>query len=147
MRTGRFSSTSGRARGFFSIDFLLALGIVLAIFASVYSVQERWREIASREGEVVRARAACEKLLAALNTVYTNENLEIVLRLPSDFPYRLLLSGGFLSACRLSDNSCLASVPVLCGDVVRPFNLGPENLIGPIRVGWRENEIVVEGTA
>jgi hypothetical protein len=135
---------SGRDRGFFSVDLLIAFALVLTIFASIYSVQGRWREEASGEGQALRARAACEKLLAAINTVYTNENLEIFLRLPSDF--RLLLSENLLLALR-SDNTLLASVPVLCGEVVRPFSLGPENLAGTIWVGWRENEISVEGIA
>jgi len=143
MRTGRSSSGSIRDRGFFSFDFLLALGVILTIFASVYSIHGRWKEVASGEGQALRARGACEKLLAAINTVYTNENLEIVLSLPADFPYRLLLSENFLFALRASDNFCLASLAVLCGDVVRPFSLGPENLAGPLRVGWRENEIEV----
>jgi hypothetical protein len=137
---------SGQDRGFFSVDLLIAFALVLTIFASIYSVQGRWGEEASGEGQAVRARAACEKLLAAINTVYTNENLEIFLRLPSDFPYRLLLSENLLLALR-SDNTFLVSVPVLCGEVVRPFSLGPENLAGPIWVGWRENEISVEGIA
>jgi hypothetical protein len=139
-------SGSGRDRGFFSVDLLIAFALVLTIFASIYSVQGRWREEASGEGQALRARAACEKLLAAINTVYTNENLEISLRLPSEFPYRLLLSENLLLALG-GDNAFLASVPVLCGEVVRPFSLGPENLAGPIRVGWRENEISVEGIA
>jgi hypothetical protein len=139
-------SGSGRDRGFFSVDLLIAFALVLTIFASIYSVQGRWREEASGEGQALRARAACEKLLAAINTVYTNENLEIFLRLPSEFPYRLLLSENLLLALG-SDNTFLASVPVLCADVVRPFSLGPENLAGSIRVGWRENEISVEGIA
>ncbi|GEM_PF-3992513 len=145
MRTARCSSGSGRARGFFSVDLLLAFAVVLTIFASIYSVQGRWREEVSGEGQALRARAACEKLLAAINTVYTNENLELVLLLPADFPYRLLLSENFLLALRESDELCLASLPVFCGEVVRPFSLGPENLTGPIWVGWRENEIAVEG--
>jgi hypothetical protein len=144
MRTARCMLGSGRDRGFFSVDLLIAFALVLTIFASIYSVQGRWREEASGEGQALRARAACEKLLAAINTVYTNENLEIFLRLPSDF--RLLLSENLLLALR-SDNTLLASVPVLCGEVVRPFSLGPENLAGTIWVGWRENEISVEGIA
>jgi hypothetical protein len=134
----------GRDKGFFTVDLLIAFALVLTIFASIYSVQGRWREEASREGRMLRARAACEKLLAAINTVYTNENLEIFLRLPPDF--RLLLSENLLLALG-GDNTLLASVPVLCGEVVRLFSLGPENLAGPIRVGWRENEISVEGIA
>jgi hypothetical protein len=136
----------GRDKGFFTVDLLIAFALVLTIFAGIYSVQGRWREEASREGRMLRARAACEKLLAAINTVYTNENLEIFLRLPSDFPYRLLLSEELLLALG-DDNTLLASVPVLCEEVVRPFSLGPENLAGPIWVGWRENEISVEGIA
>ena len=146
MRTAHCMLGSGRDRGFFSVDLLIAFALVLTIFASIYSVQGRWREEASGEGQALRARAACEKLLAAINTVYTNENLEIFLRLPSEFPYRLLLSENLLLALG-SDNTSLASVPVLCGEVVRPFSLGPENLAGPIWVGWRENEISVEGIA
>lgn len=146
MRTARCMSGLGRDRGFFTVDLLIAFALILTLFASVYSVQGRWREEASREGRMLRARAACEKLLAAINTVYTNENLEIFLRLPSDFPYQLLLSDNLLLALG-DDNTLLAAVPVLCGGIVRPFSLGPENLAGPIRVGWRENEISVEGIA
>jgi hypothetical protein len=136
----------GQDRGFFTVDLLIAFALILTIFASIYSVHGRWREEASREGRMLRAKAACEKLLAAINTVYTTENLEIFLRLPSDFSYQLLLSENLLLALG-EDNTLLASVPVLCGDVVRPFSLGPENLAGSIRVGWRENEISVEGIA
>jgi hypothetical protein len=144
MRTGLFSSTLGQPKGFFSIDFLLAIGVIVTIFASIYSVELRWREVSLREGEMVRAQGACEKLLAAINTVYTNENLEIFVLLPSNFSYTLTLSQSFLYALRIEDNSCLASVPVLCAEVVKPFTLGPENLAHPIRVSWKENEIIVE---
>lgn len=123
---------SGRDRGFFSLDFILALTVILTTFSSVFMIYQNWKGLARGLGAQVGARAVCQKLATAVNMVYSNhprENENFLLRffLPptlSGMDYevsfsdnRIWVSGEFGSVCVLV---CYDNVLVQIDNYLKP---------------------------
>lgn len=133
-------------RGFFSIDALFAVTLVLLVSASFLNLYEGRRAAADLMGANLEARMVGEKLAAAINTVYANgSNFELRVNLPENIgshSYRITFDN---AARQISvENSAWGAVGVgvACKNV-RNFVLGPENFENAIRVYWTDGSINV----
>jgi len=135
-----------RERGFFSIDALFAVTLLLIISSSFLHVYEGRRGTAELMSARLEAKVAGEKLAAAINTVYANgSNFEVDVDLPQKIGghfYKI----GFDNNARqvVVENSAWGSVGVgvVCKNV-SDFLLERENLGNTIRVCWVENIVTV----
>lgn len=133
-----------RERGFFSIDALFALTLLLMISSSFLHVYEGRKEAAEPIGARLEAQIVGEKLAAAINTVYANgSNFELRVNLPENigsYSYQITFDNNTrqISVENLAWGA--VSVGVVCQNV-RNFVLGPENLQSTIWVYWAENQI------
>lgn len=138
-------------RGFFSIDAIFALFLVLTVTGMLYNSAQESREVAMNLARAQEKKMAVEKLAAAINIVYaTGSTLELHrLELPEN------VIGKDYSVTFDSDNRLLkseyvtgtsedlvVSAPVI-PKAVENFVLSPENLSGNIRVFWKDNRIQV----
>jgi len=133
-------------RGFFSIDALFAVTLLLIVSASFLNIYEGRKVSAELMGARLEAKMAGETLAATINTVYANgSNFELSVHLPENigrYFYRITFDN---TARQISvENSAwgAVSVGVVCKNV-RNFVLGHENLENSIRVYWVENQIKV----
>lgn len=138
----------GAEKGFFSMDALFAVTLLLLVSASFLNAFEGRRQAAELMGARLEAKLVGEKLAAAINTVYANgPNFELRVNLPGSIrncAYRIAFDN---SVRRISvENSFWGSVAVgvVCKEV-RNFVLGPENLRRTILVYWAENQVMVSG--
>lgn len=130
-------------RGFFSLDAIFALTLLMVVCSSFLHVHQLRMEEAREVGEELKARMVGEELAGAINTVYSNgPGLEV----------RLSLSGGLTLSFDPSAGEVVVwrggrevRVGTVCNNV-EAFLLTPENLEGPLRIYWEENLIrVVSG--
>jgi len=135
-----------RERGFFSIDALFAVTLLLMVSSSFLHVYEGRRGAAELMSARLEAKIVGEKLAAAINTVYANgSNFEIDVDLPQKIGshfYKI----EFDNAARqvVVENSAWGTVGVgvVCKNVW-DFVLEQENLGNTIRVHWVENIVMV----
>lgn len=126
-------------RGFFSIDALFAVTLLLVISASFLNIYEGRNQAAELMGARLEARIVGEKLAAAINTVYANgSNFELYVDLPSkigSYCYQIKFDNATRQV--LVENSAwgTVSVGVVCKNVEN-FVLGQENLENTIQLYW-----------
>ncbi len=135
-----------RERGFFSIDALFAVTLLLMVSTSFLHVYDGRKEAAELTGARLEARIVCEKLAAAINTVYANgSNFELDVDLPSKIgSYFYQVKFDNTARQVLVENSAWGTVGagVVCKNVDN-FVLERENLENTIRVYWVENTVMV----
>ena len=133
-------------RGFFSIDALFAVTLLLMVSASFLNIYEGRKQAAELMGARLEAKMIGEELAATINTVYANGlNFELRVNLPSkigSYFYQISFDN---TARQISvENSAwgAVSVGVVCKNVEN-FVLGRGNLETTIRVYWVDNQIKV----
>jgi hypothetical protein len=133
-------------RGFFSIDALFAVTLLLIVSASFLNLYEGRKVGAELMGARLEAKMVGEKLAAAINTVYTNgSGFELRVDLPENIGSHLYQITFNNAARQISiENSAWGDVRagVVCSNV-QNFVLGHENLENSIRVYWDGNQIKV----
>jgi len=135
-----------RERGFFSIDALFAVTLLIMVSTSFLHVYDGRKEAAELMGARLEARIVGEELAAAINTVYANgSNFELDVDLPSkigSYFYRVKFDNTARQV--LVENSAWGTVGagVVCKNVEN-FVLERENLENTIRVYWVENTVMV----
>ncbi len=135
-----------RERGFFSIDALFAVTLLIMISSSFLHVYEGRKEAAELMGARLEAQIVGEKLAAAINTVYANgANFELDIDLPlkiGSYFYKIEFDNTTRQV--LVENSAWGTVGVrvVCKNVW-DFVLERENLENGIRVHWVENIVMV----
>jgi len=135
-----------RERGFFSIDALFAVTLLLMISSSFLHVYEGRRGAAELMSARLEAKIIGEKLAAAINTVYANgSNFEIDVDLPQKIgSYFYNIEFDNTARQVVVENSAWGTVGVgvVCKNVW-DFVLERENLENTIRVHWVENIVMV----
>jgi len=133
-------------RGFFSIDAVFAVTLLMMVTVSFLNIYQGRNQAARLTGAEFEAKAVGEKLAAAINTVYANgPNFELRMNLPENvgsYFYQITFDN---TARQISvENSAwgAVSVGVVCKNV-RNFVLGSENLQKTIRVYWAEGQVRV----
>lgn len=130
------------SRGFFTVDFMLALTVILMIFSSVYLFHTRWVESTGDLGKRMTAGTACQKISGLINTAYAlggeNCSLRFVLRLP-ETTENIFIENGFLV---IRVNGFSFSLPLLYDNVV----ISVENHRRPISIEWDNKIIRVRNT-
>ncbi len=133
-------------RGFFSIDALFAVTLLIMVSTSFLHVYDGRKEAAELMGARLEARIVGEELAAAINTVYANgSNFELDVDLPSKIgSYFYLIKFDNTARQVLVENSAWGTVGagVVCKNVEN-FVLERENLENTIRVYWVENTVMV----
>lgn len=135
-----------RERGFFSIDALFAVTLLLMVSSSFLHVYEGRRGAAELMSARLEAKIVGEKLAAAINTVYANgSNFEIDVDLPQKIGshfYKIEFDN--IARQVVVENSAWGTVGVgvVCKNVW-DFVLDRENLENTIRVRWVENIVMV----
>ncbi|MBA7604352.1 hypothetical protein ES703_11472 [subsurface metagenome] len=135
-----------RERGFFSIDALFAVTLLLMVSSSFLHVYEGRRGAAELMSARLEAKIVGEKLAAAINTVYANgSNFEIDVDLPQKIgSYFYNIEFDNTARRVVVENSAWGTVGVgvVCKNVW-DFVLERENLENTIRVHWVENIVMV----
>lgn len=135
-----------RERGFFSIDALFAVTLLLLISSSFLHVYEGRGGAAELMGARLEAKIVGEKLAAAINTVYANgANFELDIDLPlkiGSYFYRIEFDDTTRQIVVKNSAWGTVGVGVICKNV-RDFVLERENLGNTIRVHWVENVVRV----
>ena len=135
-----------RERGFFSIDALFAVTLLLMVSSSFLHVYEGRRGAAELMSARLEAKIVGEKLAAAINTVYANgSNFEIDVDLPQKIGSHLYkIEFDNIARQVVVENSAWGTVGVgvVCKNVW-DFVLDRENLENTIRVHWVENIVMV----
>lgn len=133
-------------RGFFSIDALFAVTLLLLVSASFLNMYEGRKQATEVMGAKLEAKLVGEKLAAALNTVYANgSNFELLLDLPEnagDYGYQITLDNSTRQISVENSAWSAVSVVIVCNNVEN-FVLDSENLGKTVRVYWAENQIRV----
>ena len=135
-----------RERGFFSIDAMFAVTLLLIISASFLNIYAGRNQAAELMSARLEARIIGEKLAAAINTVYSNgSDFELCVNLPSKIEsYLYQISFDNTTRQILVENSAwgAVSVVVVCKNVEN-FVLGQENLGNTILVHWVGSNVEV----
>ncbi len=138
-----------RERGFFSIDAMFAVTLLLIISASFLNIYEGRNEAAGLMSARLEARTIGEKLAAAINTVYADgPNFELRVDLPSKIgSYFYQISFDNTQRQILVENSAWGTVGVVvvCKNVEN-FVLGHDNLENTILVHWVDSKLEVTKT-
>ncbi|MEM0359679.1 MAG: hypothetical protein QXG22_06745 [Candidatus Hadarchaeales archaeon] len=129
-------------RGFFSLDAIFALTLLMIVCSSFLHVYQARME-GAREGiEELEMRMAGEELAGAINTVYSNGaglELKLMLQARSSFTLSFDPSTGRVVVKKGGKSLTVGTV---CNNV-EAFLLTPENLERPLKIYWRENRISV----
>jgi hypothetical protein len=133
-------------RGFFSIDAMFAVTLLIIVSTSFLNLYEGRKVSAELMGARLEAKMVGEKFAATINTVYANgPNFKLYVDLPENIG-RYFYQITFNSTTRQIsvENSAwgTVSVGVVCNNV-QNFVLGPENLENSILVYWVENQVRV----
>jgi len=135
-----------RERGFFSIDALFAVTLLLMISSSFLHVYEGRRGAAELMSARLEAKFVGEKLAAAINTVYANgSNFEVDVDLPQKIGshfYKIEFDNTARQVVVENSAWGTVGVGVVCKNVW-DFVLEQENLENTIRVHWVENIVMV----
>ncbi len=134
------------SKGFFSIDALFAVTMLLMVTASFLNVYQGRKASAEAVGSGLEARMIGEKLASSIDAVYANgPNFSLKIELPENigsYPYSI----SFDNTTRLIsiENSFWqpVRVPVLCKNV-KNFTLDRENLGRQILVSWEGSQLRV----
>lgn len=135
-----------RERGFFSIDALFAVTLLLMVSSSFLHVYEGRRGAAELMSARLEAKIVGEKLAAAINTVYANgSNFEIDVDLPQKIGshfYKIEFDNTARQVVVENSAWGTVGVGVVCKNVW-DFVLDRENLENTIRVHWVENIVMI----
>lgn len=133
-------------RGFFSIDALFAVTLLLVVTSSFLNLYEGRKASAELMGARLEAKMVGEKLAATINTVYANgSKFKLYVDLPENigkYFYRITFDNTTRQISIENSAWGAVSVGVVCNNV-QNFVLGPENLGNSILVYWVENQIRV----
>lgn len=133
-------------KGFFSIDALFAVTLLLIISASFLNLYEGRKAGTELMSAKLEAKLVGEKLAATINTVYANgSSFELYIDLPDNIVSHFYQIAFDNDTRQISvENSAwgAVSVGVVCKNV-QSFVLDLENLENTIRVYWVENQIKV----
>ena len=132
--------------GFFSIDALFAVTLLLLISASFLNIHGGRKAAAELMSVRLEAKIVGEKLAAAINTVYANgSNFELRVDLPSkigNYFYQINFDNATQQILVESSVWGTVSVWVVCKNVEN-FVLGRENIEKTILVYWVENTVKI----
>jgi len=142
----RFYKTTLQNRGFFSIDAMFALTLLLMITLTFTNIYDGRQTAADTMATKLQAKMVGEKLAAAIDSVYANgENFALVIDLPDnilDHQYAAVFDNSSASLTLTgfwgSTSSKVATT------TVKNFILLPENLRSSIRISWSDNQIEVK---
>lgn len=138
-------SRSGSEGGFFSIDAMFAVTLLLMItltFTNVYEARETSADLMVTK---LQAKMVGEKLAAVINSVHANgENFSLTITLLENV-------FGHQYAVRFDNSTAVVTLAGTWGSVssgvvttsVKNFVLAPENLLSQIRIYWSDNQIEV----
>lgn len=133
-------------KGFFSIDALFAVTLLLIISTSFLNLYEGRKAAANSMGGRLEAKMVGEKLAAAINIVYANgSNFELYVDLSDNIVshfYQITFDNDTRQISVENSAWGAVNVGVVCKNV-EDFVLGSENLENTIRVYWVENQIKV----
>lgn len=135
-------SRGNRRRGFFSLDAIFALTLLMIVCSSFLHVYRVRMESARGMVEELEMRMVGEELAGAINSVYSNgSGLELKLRFPTGSSFTLSFDSSTGEVVvRKGERSLRAGT--VCNNV-ETFLLTPENLERPLRIYWGENRIRV----
>jgi hypothetical protein len=136
-------------RGFFSIDAMFALTLLIIVSTSFLNVYEGRKLAAQQMGLALEGKQVGEKLAAAINTVYANrENFELYVELPENIEgYNYTITFDNVSQKISVENSIWGvSVSMVTCEDIEDFTLGLENFENDLRVYWADNQVKVVGT-
>jgi hypothetical protein len=133
-----------RERGFFSIDALFAVTLLLMVSVSFLNIYEGRKQATELMGARLEARIVGEKLAAAINTVYAGRgNFELRVGVPPKivgFSYSITFdNAGRDIIVENLQNFGRVRVGVACKNVV----VNIDNFFRPIRVYWFNDNVVV----
>ncbi len=137
------------SRGFFSIDAMFALTLLIVISSSFLNVYEGRKLVANQMILSLEGKSVGERLATALNTVYANrENFEVYVELPENIEgYSYTVTFDNVSRRILVENSVWgALISTVTFTDIENFTLGPENYENDIRVYWDGSQVKVVGT-
>lgn len=132
--------------GFFSIDALFALTLLLTITAAFLNVYEGRRESAEAIGANLEAMMIGEKFASAINAVYANgPSFSLKIELPENigkYSYKIYLDNNtrHISVESLACGTVVVSV--VCKNI-KSFVLNQENLKRQILVFWEGSQLRV----
>lgn len=134
------------SKGFFSIDAVFALTLLLIISASFLNVYEGRKKSAEGIGAKLEAEMIGEKLASAINTVYANgTSFSLAVNLPENagsYSYQISFDNSTRQISLSGPAWGAIKTMVTCRNV-KNFVLGQENLKKSIRVFWGDNQIMV----
>ncbi|MEM2866247.1 MAG: hypothetical protein QXM46_01370 [Candidatus Hadarchaeales archaeon] len=132
-------------RGFFSLDAIFALTLLMMVCSSFLHVYQARMEGARGIGEGLEARMVGEELAGAINSVYSNgSGLELRLSLPERLASLTLSFDPSAGEVVVERGGRSVRVGTVCNNV-EAFLLTSENLGKPLRIYWEENRIRVVG--
>lgn len=137
-------------RGFFTIDAFFALILLVTISGVLLNAFEGREQAANRVSAAQEADMACEKLAAAINTVYANgSNFELRLDLPPEVRgYSYTITVDNHQRAVTAENSDVGITPsvakaaIVCKSIEN-VALDFDNLSRTIRVYWLDNQVRV----
>jgi hypothetical protein len=131
--------------GFFSIDAIFAVTLLLMITLTFTNVYEARQTAAEHMAAGLEAKIACEELAAAVNSTYAGgENFRLKLKLPENaasYAYLIRFDNSAATLLALGDWGAVTA-KVACNNV-KNFELGPDNLQKIIEVRWVDNQLEV----
>lgn len=132
-------------RGFFSVDAIFALTLLMVVCSSFLHVYQARMGEARGIGEGLEARMIGEELAGAINAVYSNgSGLELRLSLPQRLTPLTLSFDPSAGEVVVEGKGETVRVGTVCNNVEN-FLLTSENLGKPLRIYWEENQIRVVG--
>lgn len=133
-------------RGFFSIDAMFALTLILIISTSFLNLYEGRKAGVELSGARLEARLVGEGLAAAINTVYANgSNFELYLGLPENiggYSYRIAFDS-FTRQISVENSAWGATNVGVIPKNVQDFVLESGDLDDSILVYWDDDQIRV----
>jgi hypothetical protein len=131
--------------GFFSIDAMFAVTLLLMITITFTNVYEARQTAAEHMAAGLEAKLACEELAAAINSTYASgESFRLKLKLSENaagYAYLIRFDNSAATLIALG-NWGAVTAKVACNNV-RNFELGPDDLRKIIEVRWVDNQLEV----
>lgn len=134
-------------RGLFSVDALFAVTLLLGVVGALTNLYGGSNQAATWVGASGEAKLTCEKLAAAVNTVYTNgSSFEMYLEIPATIQnrsYTISLDNSkreiAIEVLGAGVTSSTAKATVAC----KNFTSGTLNPSNRVRVYWENNRVKV----
>ncbi|MEM4188539.1 MAG: hypothetical protein QXN56_05230 [Candidatus Hadarchaeum sp.] len=139
--------TSAEKRGFFSVDALLALSLLVIIATSLITLSEGRRKSAEAIEIHLEAKMIGDRLAAAINSVYVNgPNISLSLKLPENIgPYQYRVSSDNSVGLLTVESSVeVVEIRTICKNF-QNFVLERENLAKKIQIFWEGSQLCIVG--